>query len=125
MMGYWLPLSALVALILVFSSHPIIGVASEETGATFSLFGSPILIVKAMLFPKSLMGILGSSHQQHQRNISSQHHPTRKPTMMTGMKVVFDSFYEEDYGVAHVQIVEEEVPLQGKNRLSHERKKEG
>jgi predicted transcriptional regulator len=117
MIRHVLPLSALVILLLAFSLNPMYGVTSTEIGAASSLLGSSISMMKSVLMPRSWMG---ASLQESDKE--AQERPVKKPTKMTGMKVIFDSFYEEDYGVTDIQM-EDVPPQQGNGRLSHKRKR--
>jgi hypothetical protein len=122
MIGHWFSVSVLVVMLALFSSNTINGVNSKEMGTVSSLFGSSVQMIKSMLLPSSMQ--VPSKYTEQSPDAPDR--PTTKPSKMTGMKVIFDSFYEEDYGVADTPQVEEqedEAPLHEKGRLSHQRKK--
>lgn len=64
-----------------------------------------------------------SNSEQAKGMLEEAKQPMREPTKKSDIKVIFDSFYEEDYGVVDIHM-EEQAPQGETGRLSHQRKRD-
>jgi hypothetical protein len=112
-------LSMGIALLYILS-HRFGFVAGEETSVQFSFLKSSVATMKSLFSPWSLWSLKMS---EQTKDVIEDERQIREPTKRPDIKVVFDSFYEEDYGIPDVY-GEEQPSQQGIGRLSHQRKRD-
>jgi hypothetical protein len=108
-----------IALLMILSNG-IDCVCGEEISMTYSFLQSSIATVKSVFGPWSLW--THTTSKQIKESVGDEHQ-MRLPTKESHTKVVFDSFYEEDYGITNMY--KEEQPSQHEiGRLSHQRRRD-
>jgi hypothetical protein len=124
LIGYKSFQSVGVAVLLILSCGNMVVVTGEEISITISFLKSSIATINSVFSPWSWWS-LTTSNEPHDI-VEDDPKNMRQPNLMSDMKIVFDSFYEEDYGIADIFKEEEQSPNKQEiiGRLKHQRIRE-